>query len=724
MILLSGHSLTRSRKVPMEKLSLRLSERNSTASMVPADMSGINTESWFLDETNPGAGIVWRVRSIQTAYAINTPTVTLEHIINTLKDRIIFGEIETKDISGNDTCTAEEAVRFILDHQSIWRLGSFGYDVSGPYKFNGDTLFDALVRVTRSLDNPVWTYDMSQYPFVLNINPMPSGVGSEMRAGRNISAVTRTIDKSSMYTRFYPIGKDALHINGDYVSKNEGTYGVICKTEVDQSLETEEDLRAWANERLRKHAMPAVTVEVEGLELADATGESLDRIRLGRLCRIPLPEFGTTIEERVTELNYQDKVHQPEVVTVKLSNQAEDVTHDLLEVISEAIKEGAGPSGSGRAGGGGRGGASQSKKDHAWFEDTDEHVAMVAEGIVGVDANGNPNWVRLSQIVVDGKGIHQTVEEIQNDNVIRDAKIEVNERQIAQEVSDRSEMGRVLQGKITVEADRITQEVSRASVAEGALRGAITVEAGKITQIVTAVGSNGQVTAASICLAINNGGSSATINADKIYLLGKTIADTVTANYIDSKISTLATLHARDITANTITAGVNFVLPNGLCLSANGVWQVDLTQSGDTYTLKEKKLNGDEREIGTFSRATTLSGAWSSGVFTVSASPQGNSKTTSLSITNVHKGVVADDENAKHMYAKVSATIDSAATVYDTGKDIDLNASSIYDDGKNYADSLYGRWNSGVQSTLYYFDTTTLSYKVATGSGKRWYYKS
>lgn len=774
MILLSGHSLTRSRKVPMEKLSLRLSERNSTASMVPADMSGINTESWFLDETNPGAGIVWRVRSIQTAYAINTPTVTLEHIINTLKDRIIFGEIETKDISGNDTCTAEEAVRFILDHQTIWRLGSFGYDVSGPYKFNGDTLFDALVRVTRSLDNPVWTYDMSQYPFVLNINPMPSGVGSEMRAGRNISAVTQTIDKSSMYTRFYPIGKDALHINGDYVSQNEGIYGVICKTEVDQSFETEEDLRAWANERLRKHAMPAVTVEVEGLELADATGESLDRIRLGRLCRIPLPEFGTTIEERVTELNYQDKVHQPEVVTVKLSNQAEDVTHDLLEVISEAIKEGAGPSGSGRAGGGGRGGASQSKKDHAWFEDTDEHVAMCAEGIIGVDANGEPNWVRLSQIVVDGKGIHQTVEEIQNGNIIRDAKIEVNERQIAQEVSDRSEMGRVLQGKITVEADRITQEVSRASVAEGALRGAITVEAnriteevqranfaegalrgaitveanritqevtrasaaegvldgkitveaGKITQIVTAVGSNGQVTAASICLAINNGGSSATINADKIYLLGQTIANTVTANYIDSQISTLATLHAKDITANTITAGVNFVLPNGLYLSANGVWQVDLTQSGDTYTLKEKKLNGDEREIGTFSRATTLSGAWSSGVFTVSASPQGNSKTTSLSITNVHKGVVADDENAKHMYAKVSATIDSAATVYDTGKEIDLNASSIYDDGKNYADSLYGQWNSGVQSTLYYFDTTKLSYKVATGSGKRWYYKS
>ena len=593
MILLSGHSLTRSRKVPMEKLSLRLSERNSTASMVPADMSGINTESWFVDETNPGAGIVWRVRSIQTAYAINTPTVTLEHIINTLKDRIIFGEIETKDISGNDTCTAEEAVRFILDHQSIWRLGSFGYDVSGPYKFNGDTLFDALVRVTRSLDNPVWTYDMSQYPFVLNINPMPSGVGSEMRAGRNISAVTRTIDKSSMYTRFYPIGKDALHINGDYVSKNEGTYGVICKTEVDQSLETEEDLRAWANERLRKHAMPAVTVEVEGLELADATGESLDRIRLGRLCRIPLPEFGTTIEERVTELNYQDKVHQPEVVTVKLSNQAEDVTHDLLEVISEAIKEGAGPSGSGRAGGGGRGGASQSKKDHAWFEDTDEHVAMCAEGIIGVDANGEPNWVRLSQIVVDGKGIHQTVEEIQNGNVIRDAKIEVNEHNIAQEVNDRSQMGQVLQAKITVEADRITQEVTRASLAEGIMKSqikqtadAITAEVARANMAegvlssrisVNAQGIEMKVNKNGVISAINQTAESVTIQASKINLSGY-----VTASQLNSTNARIDNIISGDTTINKAIIGALYANTTMTCLGHGTYWQA-VTIGGTNY---------------------------------------------------------------------------------------------------------------------------------------------
>jgi hypothetical protein len=339
--------------------------------------------------------------------------------------------------------------------------------------------------------------------------------------------------------------------------------------------------------------MPAVTVEVEGLELADATGESLDRIRLGRLCRIPLTEFGTTIEERVTELNYQDKVHQPEVVTVKLSNQAEDVTHDLLEVISEAIKEGAGPSGSGRAGGGGRGGASQSKKDHAWFEDTDEHVAMVAEGIIGVDANGNPNWVRLSQIVVDGKGIHQSVEEIQNGNVIRDAKIEVNEHNIAQEVNDRSQMGQVLQAKITVEADRITQEVTRASLAEGLMKSQITQTANAITAevarasmaegvlssriSVNAQGIEMKVNKNGVISAINQTAESVTIQASKINLSGY-----VTASQLNSTNARIDNIISGDTTINKAIIGALYANTTMTCLGHGTYWQA-VTIGGTNY---------------------------------------------------------------------------------------------------------------------------------------------
>ena len=429
MILLSGHSMTQSKRVPVEALSLNLKERDSTATMTPADMSGITTESWFLDDDDPGSGIVWRVRSIEQAFAIDTPSIRLEHVINTLKDRILFGEVTPEDISGGSTCTAEQAVRYILDRQSDWVLGDFSFSsVSNPYRFDGESLFDALVKVTRSLDGAWWSYDMSSYPFTLNITEQPEDVPCEMRPGRNLNAVTKTVDRGTMYTRFYPIGKEDLHISGEYVSRNEDIYGVISHVEVDQSRDTEAELIAWAEERLRKHAEPYVSITAEGVELAEATGESLDRLILGRNCRIPLEEFGTTIEERIVELNYPDKVHEPEKVTVILSNKEEDVAQDIMQVLAESIK-------TGLSGSGGRSAARKDRDDHAWFEDTDEHVAMVAEGIIGVDAYGNPNWVRLSEFIADGEGLHAKVETQIEGVTDKITTLEINEEQIRSEVS-------------------------------------------------------------------------------------------------------------------------------------------------------------------------------------------------------------------------------------------------------------------------------------------------
>lgn len=680
MILLSGHSRTPARKVPLEALSLSLKERDSTATMTPADMSGIGLDSWFLDDTNPGAGIIWRVSSIQTAFATDTPTVQLEHIISTLKDRILFGEVTPEDISGGSTCTAEQAVRYILRQQSDWRLGNFGYNVSGPYKFNGDSLFDAIAHVTESLDGAWWSYDLSSYPFTLHIMPKVTGVACEMRPGRNLNTVTKTIDKSSMYTRFYPIGRDDLHISGDYVSRNENLYGVISKVEVDQGRETEADLRAWANERLRKHADPVVTIAVEGMELADATGESIDRLTLGRICRIPLTEYGTTIEEYITEIRYRDKVHNPERVTLTLCNKQDDVRMDIETVIAEAIKAGGG--GGGR---GGRANAKQQKEDHAWFEDTDDHVAMCAVGIIGTDANGNPNWYRLSRLEVGEYGIVGEVQSVQNEVVVANTRIDQTEDHITQEANRLRDGQAVLSARLTVEADKIDQEVVNRQRDTQTLSGRITVEAGKINQIVQSVGQNGQVTAASICLAINSAGSSATINADKIYLLGQTIANTINADYIYTKVAALPRVDMVQAYASSLSIGTHLTMPNGLYLESNGVWQLSLSQSGNTYTLTEMKLNGDTREVGTFSRATTLSGTWSGGTFTVSASPQGS--TISSQLFDLTSGDISWSGN--NATCTVYANLNGGETKYDTGKRLTVNASARYTAGYNEGKSDY-----------------------------------
>ena len=374
MILLSGHTLTPLKKIDPEKLSLSLSERDSTATLTYADMSDIGITSWFLDDTEPGQGIVWRVRGFQQMYDQRTGQINLEHVINTLKDFILFGEITPADITGHDDaeeCEARQAIEYILRRQCDWVLGDFdsSYEhVHNNYTFNGNSLYDALNDISSTLEDAWWSYDMSSYPFQINITKKNDTVVSELRPNRNIKTISKTIDRTNMYTRFYPIGYDDLHITGEYVSKNESLYGVISKVETDTSKETEEDLIEWAEIKLDRHAEPRVTISVDGLELADATGESLDRLRLGRMCRIPLPEFGTTLTERITELNYSDKIHQRESVTITLSNTSEDVMQFLVDEIK---------SGSGASGSGGRTNAVQQKEDHAWLEDNTDSIAMV-----------------------------------------------------------------------------------------------------------------------------------------------------------------------------------------------------------------------------------------------------------------------------------------------------------------------------------------------------------
>ena len=715
MILLSGHSLTPARKVPMETLSLQLKERESTATMSPTDMSGIGVNSWFKDDTEPGKGIVWRVKSIANAYHTQTPTVQLEHVINTLRDRIMFGEITTGTLAGNanaTTVSAYQAVRYILSYQSDWVLGEFGYSVSNPYKFDGDSLFDALETVTASLRDACWTYNMDVYPFRLNIVPKPSGVGSELRAGRNLKTISKTIDKSQMYTRFYPIGKDDLHVDGDCVDRNTSLYGVVAKCETDASIDSKDELWRWANERLDNHAEPTVTIDVEGFELADATGESLDKLTLGRICRIPLPEFGTTIQERITALNYQDKIHQPTVVRVTLANNREDVT----KIIADAIKKGT-------SGKGGRTSTKQGKQDHAWFEDTDEHVAMCAIGIIGTDAKGNPNWIRLSELAVDGEGIHAKVQSVQKKQVVQQTQIEMNEKAILMEADERKSNDLSLHSELLIQSDEIKAEVEERKAEGVALSGRIQVNAGKVGMVVETKNGQNVIKAASICVAINRSGdSAATINADKIYLLGRTIANTITADYIQTKIASLATLNVASIKSERGTANMyglkttTFEQGGVTCYVPNAVWSLQITQSGNTYTLQRKRFNDDAWvDVGSFSRATSLSGEWSSGHLEVTASPQ-NAKYHQYIISGDAEDV-SSDGNLWYVPILAKSNPNSSSSTR-TGHRVIVNATARYNAGVNYAKPV--TWTAGSEGTLSQFTAKATS--AGGGSATKTYY--
>ena len=626
MILLSGHSLTPDKIIPDEALSLTLKERDSTASWEPAAIDGITVNSWLQGRGGPGDGIVWRIRSIREAYGSDKRTIELEHVISTLKDRILFGEITPETITGTDgatSCTAKQAIQYILSQQSDWELGTFSnayVNVSGPYKFDGDNLFDAIKKVTDTLDNVQWGYTLTAYPFKLHIKTAESNAVSELRAGRNLKALSRTVDKSAMYTRFYPIGADDLHVTGDYVSKNESTYGVICKTEVDQTKGTEAELTAWANERLGKHAEPCVRIQAEGLELADATGVSMDRMKLGRVCRIPLPEYGTMLSEKIVELYYCDAVNDPENVRVTLSNEKEDVT-SVAEIIASAIKNGS-------SGSAGRTSARTNGEYRTRIDQDEYHIGLVSEHVDHANA------------------------------VLQAAGIDIN-----------SQTG------VIVYHDDVANGVAAR----------LSVQSSQIAMVVTGTGQNASINAASIVAAINQqtGQSSVSISADKVTIgnlsnedLNSWAQDADNGTGVFAKFLTVRTLTAQEI--NTILANigsaeislldvadltVDQIACNGdlaagdtsvdsLSLNNSSPFTdciIDITKSGNTITWTYAGGGSDS-----FSKVTLVSGSWGDNA-TYRVEPDANG--AAYASTTILQGVTGSGASAF-----VTAYHDSAIT--------------------------------------------------------------
>lgn len=586
--LLEKHSLTVRNQFRAEKFQLNLSERQSTATItIGPEAPTIRVGDWIQDDKEPGAGIVWRVRSIQTDYTNDTRTLQCDHLIMTLKDYIL-GEVKPGDMNTANpksaVCTAKQAISYILKKSDDWQIGTYAPETStAPYNFNGDDLYSACETVTNSLISAWWTFDFSTYPFRLNINLINTTAGCEMRLSRNITTMRQTVDMSRMFTRFYPVGKNNLRLAGKgYMQKNTGKYGVICKTETDASKDTQRKLEDWANERLATHAEPAVTVNISGLDLSAATGEDLDRLTLGRVCRVPLPEYGTTITERITQIQWSDKIADTESVTITLANRQEDVATILNEMAKAA-------------GGGGRTKAKEDEEDNAWFIDTTDKVGMVAQAVAGPGAE--KEWSRVAECYADGEGIHSYVKTVGD---------KVNDHEVQLNVLD-----------------------------------------DKVELVVYNDATGNHIRAGQICLAINNDGSSdAVIEATKIHLLGDTIADTITANYISTKIASLSLLSTRSISSSgsgaTISCsgyiyGDDFVIGSSTGGANNkyvhnAIEELQITSSGNTYKLQKKDFSdSDWVDVGTFSRAVaSWDLGWSSGTFTAKAEPQNQSVTTTL----------------------------------------------------------------------------------------------
>lgn len=729
MIALLDHQLKVRDRFEPESMSLSLEERQSSASVtVGPEAPEIVINDWLRDETEPGAGIVWRVRSVSESVETRTRTLTLEHVIQYLKDFVIFGEVKAGDITGTGSskCTAKQAATYALKKQSLWTLGGIAANPSNPYSFNGDSVYAALETITESMPDMQWEYDLTSLPFKLHIVKQPTAFTSEMRMRRNISTMKVQIDRTRMYTRLYPIGKNNLHISGNYVSKNESIWGTVCKVETDSSIEDAAELKRWAQARLERHCEPVTTITVTGLELSAETGEPLDHIVVGRVCRMPLPEYGGVVmKERVTKLSWADKVKEPRKVNVTLANNLEDVASI---VNSQSTSSASSSRGS-------RVSAVKNEKDHAWFLDTTTHVGMVAEAVAGPGAA--ENWSRVASVIVDGKGIHQRVQTAEGDIVTMWSSIEVLEDRITLEVAN---VKSDTYSRIEQTASRIETVVARSS---SRIYSRIEQTADKIETIVANTSSklwsgisqtstqiSLKVGKGEIISCINQTAEDITIQANRINLSGYVKATDITADYIQSKIADLSVLRAMAISSSgNISVANGYMMAPYIYLGVSGnaknmagaIQSLQIQQDGNSYTLRKKDFDdADWVDVGTFSRATTLSGEWSGSTssgkyYKVTASPQGDTMSSS-SVTAITSGSKTWATDKKSFSIGLKAVAGGITDLYVGSANFDTTTS--YDAGVSYAKPV--SWTDGTQGSLAQFTAKATS--TGGGSASKTYY--
>lgn len=655
-----------------EALSVDLEERTGRATMtVGPDEPMLTVGDWLMDDTEPAAGIVWRVSGSELQWETRTWRYTLEHIVSTLQDQIIFGELDLSGYAGN------AAAQILARSGGTWALGGCEYGVNLPYEFDGETLYDALETISDTLPDCVWEFDLSSIPFKLFFRNKPADKICEMRAGRNLRTLRQSVDRSQLFTRFYPIGKEELTLPGGYISRNEDVYGVITRTETNQSIDNEAMLRAWAEDKLRRHSVPTVTISVTGLELADATGEDLDRIRPGRMCQVPLPETGGNIYERVVRVSWRDKIRDPEGITATLANKVTDVATIIRKEVTGS---------SSTAKKGGRAGSKKAKEDHAWFTDTEDHVAMTAEAIIGKDPSGKVNWSRVANLSVSGNGISATVTETQNGLVKAQARVEQTEKSIG--------------------------------------------------QFVEAVGKDGKITAASIVASINGSGSEVAISADHIRLSGNTtINDIFTVQ--DGLIIAKAPIKIGFGDYSQIRQDRIRTIRLELYSGAGQYAALDSSDILNMITKAEVKGNklylypksAPNAPI-TFSRATALRGQWSGGIYTVTAQgdssvPQNKAQIKQLTpggnVGKIGKYVGQDI----YVYATENGGSNGVSTGFH--QEVWIDASDVWQDGydagagsgPSYPNSLTLQYDRVETSTAGGVQTWTYYYKYTRNSAYR-----
>jgi len=232
----------------------------------------------------------------------------------------------------------------------------------------------------------------------------------------------------------------------------------------------------------------------------------------------------------------------------------------------------------------------------------------------------------------------------------------------------------------TSESLRITFESEISST-----RSDIQVQANRIGLVVSGTGSNARIKAAEIAVAINDDNSEAFINADHVYISGTTkLSGQLTVQ--DGSLLVKTALLVSGSTGGNVTINNGKITAKEYQVNSGGEIVFVGAGTGEHYDLSASTLQGMIKSFSVtgnvltltpfygdpvdFSKAVSLSGTWSGGVLTVSASPSGVGEPW---VRSLHQ--TETSWNGYDAIIPVNVFRTSGASEYDEGTIINVSAS-------------------------------------------------
>ncbi len=452
---------------------------------------------------------IYRVSKPRRVYG-QQQQANLEHGITTLGDDLTPEETTL-------TGTLRGIMETLLGYQSArrWVLGDAPDTGSYTLEVNRTKVLEAVLDLMKQAPEYALAFDQTSTPWRVSVKALSASPMCECRLSRNTSNVAETLDDSTLLTRVYSTALPGGYMDGPTIGK----WGVVAEDlGVADDVEQEKAV-AYARELLESRKNPAVSLEVDGLYLARITGEPMDALRVGALCRVALPRYDMTADERILECRFSDLLNAPERVRLTLSTQPKDTSRTLADLRKSAnslthttIDQGERIRSHG-------GSITQLNAD---LEKTYEYAEIVNgklanfENYVGIQLDEQKAEIRLkaSQKAMDEMGTRMSAAEINIKGA--EAAIELKASQ--------------------TEMDALGNRVSTAE-------STLTVQAGEIS---SKVSKNGVISS------INQTAEAVKIQASKINLEGYVTASQLSAAMVDVTITESSVITCNSIGANRI----------------------------------------------------------------------------------------------------------------------------------------------------------------------------